>query len=154
MTYAASHSPIMRATTVPKKLTPGIRKAIERWDGVRLGLISKPVLYDNPFRYLKRSEHKPLIQAVLGGYMRVYRVSGPLPGEHPPSRIGARAEAHYLLSAAPARSEAHRSGDNPRTTRKKAGSKKRAAKKVVRSGPTPKERELRRRAAKLLGRKV
>jgi hypothetical protein len=82
-----------------KTLTPARKRVLRQLDGTELGYVSNAVLYDPGLRHLKKSDHKILISLIKGGFMRVLRVSGPLPGEHPPSRIGAQADYHYVLKA-------------------------------------------------------
>lgn len=79
------------------RLTPAGAIVLQRHDGMRLAHVSMPLIYDDPVWRMPKTPHKTLIRLVLGGHMRVYRVLGPLPGDHPPSRVGARSHVHYLL---------------------------------------------------------
>lgn len=82
-------------------MTPARRRVIDKIDGMKLGLVSKAPIYDRELeRSLSRVEHKTLIAMLKGGMVHLFRMSGPLPGDHPASRIGAHEIAHYELRAA------------------------------------------------------
>jgi hypothetical protein len=82
------------------KLTPAGRRVLAEWSGVRLGYVSRALVYDQRIRrHIDRRDHKTLIRLVFGGHLRVVRVARPLPGDHPPSRVGAHEPYHYELRA-------------------------------------------------------
>lgn len=66
---------------------------------VKLPYISNPMIFSEKVRLLRKSEQKTFLALVLGGHFRVYKVDGPLPGEHPKSTIGAHERYHYELRA-------------------------------------------------------
>lgn len=75
------------------------RSVLDAVHGMRLGFVSHAVVYGAPLDRWPKRRHKTLLRLLLGGHVRVLRVPGPLPGEHPPSRVGAHADHHYLLIA-------------------------------------------------------
>lgn len=95
----ASHSKLAARVTAAKSLTAARAIVLAKLDGRELGFVSNALIYDQGMRDLKPSEHKTAIALLLGGFLRVFRVSGPLPGKHAASRPGANAEAHYVLRA-------------------------------------------------------
>lgn len=62
-----------------------------------LPFISNVLLFADEFRHLKKNERKAVLALVMGGVLKLYRVPGPLPGVHRPSKVGANANNHYRL---------------------------------------------------------
>lgn len=93
----------MRGLGPMTKITPGGQRVLGKFSGMKLAAVSNPVLYDDPFRYSPKVEHKTLIRLVLAGRMRVLRVEGSLKdfedlsGRH---RVGGAQGFHYELRAA------------------------------------------------------
>jgi len=85
-------------------LTASRRRVMELADGLRLPFISKAPIYAKELSRLPKRDHKTIVGLLKGGYLGIYRVRGPLPGEHP-SHVGAHADYHYVLRA---RAEASR----------------------------------------------
>lgn len=98
-----SPSPLMRGLSPMAKVTPMGQRVLEKFSGMKLAAVSNPVLYDDPFRYAPKVEHKTLIRLVLAGRMRVLRIEGSLKdfedlsGHH---RVGGAQGFHYELRAA------------------------------------------------------
>jgi hypothetical protein len=80
-------------------ITPAGRKLLQLIHDMPLAFVSNPLVYDDAWRGWPKPRHKTLVRLLLGGFVQVYRVNGPLPGVHPTSRIGARSPSHYLLRA-------------------------------------------------------
>lgn len=78
-------------------LTPPRERVLEACHGLRLAFVSKPLFYDNALRHLNKRVHKSLLALLYGGWLQVFQVNEDLPGEHPPSRVGARGGRHFLL---------------------------------------------------------
>ena len=93
-----------RVKPIPVADSPLRKKTLAKWNGKRLGFVSKAPIYDDSFKNIKAAEHKALLGLIMGRALRIYQVPGPLPGEHRPSRVGAHADSHYLLMKAGARS--------------------------------------------------
>lgn len=87
----------LRGLTPCTKISAAMRQWLSAVDGLRLGFVSKAVVYDEALRPFKATQRKTIARLVMGGLIRVHRVAGPLPGVHAASRIGARAECHYKL---------------------------------------------------------
>ena len=87
----------MAALKPADRLTPARRKVLTKVDGMRLEYVSKAVVYAKTVRALPTREHKALIALLFGGYVRVVRERGPLPGAHSQGRVGAHETCHYVL---------------------------------------------------------
>jgi hypothetical protein len=97
---AATHSEVMRTVKPIAGLTKPRAAVLLRAEGLRLELVSNALIYARAFKTTKswsRVEHKTLLGLVLGGYIKIYKVSGALPMAHAVS--GASTEAHYRLAA-------------------------------------------------------
>ncbi len=85
-----------------KKLSAIQSKMLDRFDGYRLGLVSKALRYAKPIRSLAKREHRALISLLAGRVLRIYRIPGSLISaetdrEVLPSECGANCQHHYLL---------------------------------------------------------
>jgi hypothetical protein len=89
----------LRLLAPAPKITPTGRKVLKLVHDMRIGFVSNPLVYEDSFRHWPKVQHKTLLRLLLGGFLQVYRVNGPLPGNHPRSRIGAHSISHYLLRA-------------------------------------------------------
>ena len=90
----------LRNWVVAENLTPARKRVLEKFDGIKLGYVSNPLIYDRAFRSTGKAEHKALIGLVLAGHMRVFRIPGKMPVSSfatPGSYIGAEEEFHYEL---------------------------------------------------------
>jgi hypothetical protein len=77
--------------------SPARKAILVRMHEAALPFTSNAVIYG--VRFLRATEQKTFLALVLGGHFRVYKVSGPWPGEHPKSTVGAHAAYHYVLRA-------------------------------------------------------
>ena len=68
--------------------------------GLDLAFISGVIFYDDAFKNLKKNEKKAVLSLLMGGRLKLYKVPGPLPGVHKPSRIGAMADYYYRMVSA------------------------------------------------------
>ncbi len=89
----------LRGLSPAPKITPAGRTMLQQIDGLLLGYTSNPLAYDEAVRGFTKQQHKTLLRLLLGGFVQVFRVSGPLPGVHKQSRVGAHGQAHYMLRA-------------------------------------------------------
>ena len=96
--YAARFSKVAGATPA-KGMTTARAKVLAKLDGRLLGYVSNAPIYDEGMRDLSKSEHKTAISLILGGFVKIEQILGPLPGDHAKARVGAREAYHYKLTA-------------------------------------------------------
>ena len=92
---AATHSEIMRTVKATAALTKPRAAVLLRAEGLRLEFVSNVMIYARVFKGWSKVDHKMLLGLMLGGYIKVYKVSGALPMAH--SVSGVSTEAHYRL---------------------------------------------------------
>jgi hypothetical protein len=88
-----------RAAPAGGKLTAAQERVLAKVNGLELPFISNVLLYARELQRMGSVEHRIVFSLIKGGRLRVLRKSGPLPGNHPSSAIGAREHAHYQLAA-------------------------------------------------------
>ena len=80
-------------------LTPSCKAMLVCLHDATLPFVSNPVIYANKIQSLGKVQQKIFLSLVLGGHFQIYRVAGPLPGDHSPHVVGAHASHHYRLRA-------------------------------------------------------
>lgn len=83
----------------PTKITEAMKPVLAKYDGHLMGYVSNVVVYDSSLRHIPKKEHKLLLRLVHGGFMRVKKVFGDLPGASE-NCVGGRSGWHYKLVAA------------------------------------------------------
>ena len=95
--YSSTKPQEFRNLQPVKKLTSSQERTLQACHGLHLAYISKPLFYDKALRLFNKRDHKTLLNLLYGGWVKVYRVPGDLPGDQPPSHVGAREGRHFLL---------------------------------------------------------
>lgn len=88
---------------IPGKLTSTQEKMLSKFQGYRLGAVSKALRYARPFSSLGKRDHRALISLLKGEVLDVYRVRGSLVdaehGRDVTSEVGRDRQHHYWLLA-------------------------------------------------------
>lgn len=97
---AARFAKLMNGVLPAKGLTPARELVLSKIDNRTLGFVSNALIYDEGMRDLSKTEHKAALSLVLGGFVRIFKVYGKLPGTYSQSRVGAGESFHYVLKRA------------------------------------------------------
>ncbi len=99
--YGPTSSAAMFRDAPAARATPSVaqRRVLDKVNGMELPFISNALMYADELRRLGKTEQRIVLSLVKGGLLRVFKVRGPLPGHHAVSKVGARAEYHYVLIA-------------------------------------------------------